>query len=170
VAGATLSAALPRLHDVSVLSWDRGDVLTVPTEATDAVLEAGRRATDLVVVDLSRFLDDAGRIVLALAGQVLLVVPAEVRAVAAAGRVATQLAPLAHDLRLVVRAPGRGGLTAEAVVRALQLPLAGVLRPEPGLDLALERGEPPGRRARSPLSACATALLDDLLPLERRAA
>ncbi|MCU1592060.1 MAG: septum formation initiator, partial [Frankiales bacterium] len=87
--GAALTEALPRMSELSVLSWDRGDVLRVPPEAMEAVLEAGRRSSDLVVADLPRALDDAARIVLSLASVVLLVVPAEVRAAAAATRVAT---------------------------------------------------------------------------------
>ena len=41
------------------------------------------------------------------------------------------------------------GLSTGAVARALGLPLLGDLRPEPGLDVSLERGDPPGLRARS---------------------
>jgi secretion/DNA translocation related CpaE-like protein len=170
VRGAALTQALPRMNDLSVLSWDRGDVPRVPTEAMETVLEAARRTSDLVVVDLPRALDDAGRVVLSLAQLVLLVVPAEVRAAAAASRVAAQLGPLSPDLRLVVRGPSPSGLDCDEVARALGLPLAGFLRPEPGLELALELGEPPGRRARTPLAVLCESLLADLLPLAERAA
>lgn len=170
VPGAALTAALPRMAELSVLSWDRSDVLEVPAEAMRAVLEAGLRSCDLVVTDLPRALDDPSRVALSLAAVVLLVVPAEVRAAAAATRVAVQLAPLARDLRLVVRGPSPSGLGADEIAGALGLPLAGFLRPEPGLDLALERGEPPGRRARGPLAGLCGQLLDDLLPAQRRAA
>lgn len=170
VPGAALTGALPRMDELSVLSWDRGDVLQVPPEAMEAVLEAGRRSCDLVVADLPRGLDDASRIVLSLASVVLLVVPAEVRATAAATRVATQLAPLCRDLRLVVRGPAPSGLGADEVAAALGLPLVGFLRPEPGLEQALERGEPPGRRVRGPLAVLCTAVIEDVLPVARRAA
>ncbi|MBK5305513.1 MAG: CpaE-like family protein [Frankiaceae bacterium] len=167
--GAALTEALPRMSELSVLSWDRGDVLRVPPEAMEAVLEAGRRACELVVADLPRALDEASRIVLSLATVVLLVVPAEVRAAAAATRVATQLSPLCHDLRLVVRGPSPSGLAADEIAGALGLPLVGFLKPEPGIDLALERGEPPARRGRSPLALLCQSLLDDVLPLQRAA-
>src|SRR4051812_12961981 len=169
VPGSALTAALPRMNDLSVLSWDRGDVLGVPPEAMETVLEAGRRSCELVVADLPRVLDDASRVVLSLAAIVLLVVPAEVRAAAAATRVATQLAPLCADLRLVVRGPSPSGLGADEVARALGLPLVGFLQPEPGLALALERGEPPARRGRSPLASLCEAVIDDLLPIDRAA-
>jgi secretion/DNA translocation related CpaE-like protein len=169
VPGAALLGAVPRMHDVFVLSWDRSDVLRVPGEAMESVLEAGRRGCDIVAVDLPRSLDEAGRAVLSLAGLVLLVVPAEVRAAAAATRVATQLAPHCADLRLVVRGPAPSGLGPEEVAGALGLPLVGFLRPEQGLDLALERGEAPARRGRGPLASLCERVLDDLLPLRSAA-
>ena len=100
----------------------------------------------------------------------LLVVPAEVRAAAAAGRVAAAVGMLCRDLRVVVRGPGPTGLDAGALAAALGLPLAGRLRPEPGLDVALERGEPPARRGRGPLADLCARLVDELCPVLGRAA
>lgn len=142
-----------------------------PVEAVQAVLAAARRSCDLVVVDLPRALDDGTREVLASASTTLLVVPAEVRAAASAARVAAQAALLCRDVRLVVRGPAPSGLQGREVARALALPLAGELRAEPGLALALERGEPPGSRGRSPLAGFCDALLRDLVggPAQRRA-
>jgi len=169
VPAAALTDALPRMADLSVLSWDRGDASQVPVEAMKAVLAAGRRACDLVVVDLPRAGDEASHAVLDAAGTVLLVVPAEVRAVASAARVAANVGLLARDLRLVVRAPGPTGLTAAQVSRALGLPLLGELRPEPGLDAALDRGEAPARRGHGPLSVLCGQVLDELTPVRRAA-
>jgi len=145
-------------------------VATLAVEAVTAVLSAGRRVHDLVVVDLPRTLDDVGREVLTSATTTLLVVPAEVRAAAAAARVTAQAGLLCRDLRLVVRAPGPAGLGGAEVAAALGLPLFGELRNEPGLDLALERGEAPGRKARSPLGSLCDALLGELLPAQQQAA
>jgi secretion/DNA translocation related CpaE-like protein len=164
VPAAALALALPRLQDLSVLSWDRGEAAVVPAEAMQAVLAAGRRTNELVVVDLPRHLDEAAREVLAQATTTLLVLPAEVRAAAAAARVAAATGVVCRDMRVIVRGPGPSGLAAAEIDRALGLPLAGVLRPEPGLDLALERGEPPGRKQRSPLGILCDVLLADLLP------
>jgi secretion/DNA translocation related CpaE-like protein len=163
VPAAALADALPTIEGLSVLSWDRGDATTLPVEAVQAVLAAGRRTCDVVVVDLPRALDEASREVLLTAGTTLLVVPAEVRATAAAARVAGTAGLLCRDLRLVVRGPAPAGLSAQAVQGALGLPLAGELRAEPGLGRALEQGEAPGRRSRSPLATFCDALLDDLL-------
>lgn len=167
---AALADALPRMAGLSVLSCDRGDAPAVPVEAVQAVLSAGRRASELVVVDLPRMVDDTARVVLAEATRTLLVVPAEVRAAAAASRVASTVALLCSDLQLVVRGPSPGGLGARAIARALGLPLAGELEPETGLETALERGHPPARRGRGPLWHLCGALLDDLLPPLEQAA
>jgi secretion/DNA translocation related CpaE-like protein len=169
IPGASLTAALPRMADLPVLSWDRGDATEVPAEAMEAVLDAGRRSAELVVVDLPRYVDETFRAVASLADVVLLVVPAEVRASAAASRVATRVARLCQDLRLVVRGPAPSRLSGADLAESLGLPLVGYLRPEPDLDRALERGEPPGARG-GPLARLSERLLDDLLPAGRRAA
>jgi secretion/DNA translocation related CpaE-like protein len=167
---AALAEALPRAAGLAVLSWGRGDAPTVPADAVRAVLAAGRRSHDLVVVDLPRSLDDAARAVLAETTRAFVVVPAEVRAAAAAARVASTAALLCADLQVVVRGPAPGGLTASAVTRALGLPLAGELAPETGLAVALERGEAPARRGRGPLWQLCAGLLDELHPALEQAA
>jgi secretion/DNA translocation related CpaE-like protein len=170
VPAAALEKALPRLADLAVLSWDRGQVTPLAAEAVQAVLAAGRRSHGLVVVDLPRVFDDAAREVLALATTTLLVVPAEVRAVAAAGRVAAQAAALCRDVRLVVRGPAPAGLEAAEIERALSLQLAAELRPEPGLCRGLEEGIPPASARNSPLASSCHDLLEALFapPAARR--
>jgi secretion/DNA translocation related CpaE-like protein len=74
VNGTALRDALPRVEELTVLSWDRGDTLTVPPDAMQAVLAGGRRSSDLVVVDLPRRLDEAAEVALARAHVALLVV------------------------------------------------------------------------------------------------
>ena len=169
VPARSLMAALPRLDDLSVLSWDRDETQEVPAEAMHTVLDAGRRACELVVVDLPRHVDDTFRAVAAMTDVVLLAVPAEVRATVAAARVAARVVALCGDVRLVVRGPAPSGLSGEEVARVLGLPLAAYLREEPALAAALERGEPPGSR-NGPLSKACGSLLAELLPPVRRAA
>ena len=125
VSGVALRDALPRVHGLSVLSSGRGDALTVPSQAMRSVLSAATRMSDLVVVDLPRHVDAAAEQALAAAAVTLLVVPAEVRAAAAAGRVAVAVGLTARDVRVVVRGPAPAGLTAQQVADALALPLAG---------------------------------------------
>ena len=170
VPSAALCDALPRMSGVPVLSWDRGPFAPAPLDAVHAVLAAGRRAHELVVVDLPRSLDEVTRSVLVEATTTVLVVPAEVRAAAAACRVVGALGSLCADLRVVTRGPSPTGLSGEAVAAALGLPLLAEMRAEPHVDVALEHGAPPGQRDRGPLAAACNRLLDDLLPELRRAA
>lgn len=158
-----LVRALPGRGDLALLSWDRGELVNLPAPAMAATMDAGRRGRDLIVVDLPRQLDEVGRLALDSADQALLVVPAELRATAAAARVAATIVPRCADLAVVVRGPAPGRLRAKEVSDALGLPLAGTLRPEPGLAAALERGEPPGGAGRSPLTTLCQKLLADLI-------
>ena len=115
------------------------------------MIEAGRRAGETVVCDLPRYPTDAAVAALAGVDLTLLVVPADVRACAAAARVAAVLVEHGGALRLVVRGPSPGGIAAEEIARALELPLLVAMRPEPGLARAVEQGARPGARAaRSP--------------------
>ena len=166
--GAALSGALPEVDGLSLLSWDRGSTSPLRPEAVRAVLAAARRSWDVVVVDLPRAFDDATVAVLEACDTALLVVPSELRAVAAAGQVATRAAASTRDLRAVVRPTGVLGV--RDVVLALGLPLACALRSEPRLRSALEDGLPPGRRPRSPLAQASGRLLDELRPAARGAA
>nr|WP_205861194.1 septum site-determining protein Ssd [Planosporangium flavigriseum] len=162
VSPPALVDALPSRGELAVLSWDRGDLLTVPHDAMEAALAAGRASRDLVVVDLPRRLDDAAILALGSADQTLLLVPAELRACAAAARVAAVATAHTSALRIVVRGPAPGRLKAREIARALDLPLAGTLRPEPELARALERGEPPAGTGRGPLALLCQRILDDL--------
>ncbi|MEU4052844.1 septum site-determining protein Ssd [Streptomyces olivaceus] len=152
VGGGALEASLPELHSLRVLSWDRGDCVAVPPPAVRAVLAAARRRGGTVVVDLPRRIDDGVAEVLSQLDIGLLVVPAELRAVAAAGRVATAVGMVLRDLRVAVRGPYASGLDDREVARLLGLPLAGEVPVESGLLHATESGRPPGTSARGPLA------------------
>jgi secretion/DNA translocation related CpaE-like protein len=166
----SLRLALPRAGLLTILSCGRGDSVQLPVEPARAVLDAARRSHDLVVVDLPRRVDPVGEQVLSAATLTLLVVPAEVRATAAAGRVAIGVGLLAGDLRVIVRGPSPGGLTGELVADKLGLPLAGWMDAEADLAETLEHGRPPGSERRGPLATLSRALLADVLPAGRRVA
>ena len=167
----SLYEALPQVEELTVLSWGRADGADVPGEAMATLLDAGLRGSDLVVVDLPRYLVEASRVALELADVALLVVPAELRAAAAAARVLAVLRDHCQDVRLLVRGPAPSGLDADTVADVLGIPLAGQIRPEPGLAAALERGDPPGRRQRGPLGTFCNAFLEDVVrPAGRRVA
>ncbi|MFD8936254.1 septum site-determining protein Ssd [Streptomyces sp. NPDC059578] len=166
VGGAALEEALPALHGVRVLSWDRGEPVPVPPPAVRAVLAAARRRGGAVVVDLPRRVDGASAQALAQVDVGLLVVAGGLRAVAAAGRVAAAVRPVLRDLRVVVPAgrPERGGPDGPGTARLLGLPYAGELPREAGLSTAQEDGRPPGHDPRSPLARFCTAFWERAAP------
>ncbi len=158
-----LENALPRLHDLTALSWDRGDALAIPAEAMRTVLGAARRRGGVVVLDLPRRIDEATGEALEQTDLGLLVIPAELRAMTASGRVASAVRMRLGDLRAVVRGPAPSGMEGEEIARGLRMPLAGELAAEPGLAADLERGRPPGLGARGPLARFCSAFLAEAL-------
>jgi len=162
LAGDALCTALPMIAGVSLLSWGRSNPVQVGEGPMGAVLRAARLATDLVVADLPRWLDAAAVQALRESDVALLVLPAEVRACAAAASVAAMAVSHCRDLRVVVRGPSPAGLSSRDVAKALQLPLAGVLRPEPGLARELERGNLPAAGRRGPLATFCEDFLNHL--------
>jgi secretion/DNA translocation related CpaE-like protein len=155
-------AALPGRGELAVVSFDRRELAAPPPEAMAAVLAAGRAARDLVVVDLPRQLDPAAVTALRAADQALLVVPAEVRAVTAAAKVAVHATTHCAQIRLVVRGPSPGRLSSEEIGASLGLPVAGTLRPEVGLPALLEGGMPPTTTGKGPLAMLCRQLIDEL--------
>lgn len=158
-----IAGQLPRCDGVDVLAVDRtvqpGAALL--PEQLAAVLDSAARGHDLTVVDLPRHLDPAHQEVLRRAGRVLLLARADIRGVAAADHAARALAPRCGVLEAVVRTgPGRA-LEPALVADALELPLAGVLEEDHALRTAAERGDPPGRSARSSLARLCRQLLHE---------
>lgn len=161
VAADSLHEALPSPDGMlTVLACDRAGAGPEP-DAAVAVVEAGRRAGEVVVCDLPRHPSETALAVADVADLVVVVVPAEVRAVAAAARVAEPLVERGVPLRLIVRGPAPGGLDADDVAHALGLDVLISVPPEPGLAAALDRGKIPGLR-RGPLQEVAAAVLDAL--------
>ncbi|MFF3910910.1 septum site-determining protein Ssd, partial [Streptomyces sp. NPDC001848] len=149
VGSGALEESLPQVHALRVLSWDRGDTVAVPPQAVRAVLAAARRRGGAVVVDLPRRVDEGVAEVLAQLDLGILVVPGELRGVAAARRVASAVGMVLGDLRIVVRGPYPPGMDDREVARLLELPLVG----EVPYETPPEDGSvPPGGAARGPLA------------------
>lgn len=127
-------------------------------ESVASVVEAGRRAGSVVVCDLPRHLGPQAEAVVRQADLVALVVPAEVRACAAANRVAEKIAEIRDRTRLVVRGPAPGGLHPDQVAQAVGVPLLTSMAPETRLEKSLESGrfEP---RTQGPLLTAARMVL-----------
>lgn len=162
VSATSLREALPTVGGVTVLSTAREQPDDIAEESVRAVLAAARRAGELAIADLPRALTPAARAVLGVADRVLLVVPARVRAAAAAASTAAALSGWTDRTEVVVRYSARSTLDAETMSRSLGLPIAGTLRSEPGLVALLDRGEPPIRRGRGPLAALCRQLLAEV--------
>lgn len=167
VPAAALHAALPTPHlcgrgGLTVLSYGRPDCDRdgpgPDGVAVRTVCGAGRRAGETVVCDVPRHPCEPGTAALETADLVVLVVPAEVRACAAAATVAARVLRYGVALQLVVRGPAPGGITPRDVSRALDLPVLAAMRPQPGLAGALDRGAVPGR-SRGPLATAARQVL-----------
>lgn len=166
-----VSSTCPLVDGVRLLSWGAGPLahrspgsVAVPgaagpvgppeagPDAVRAVLEASVREAGVTVVDLPRVVDEAQAVVLERCRTVLLVVPAEVRAAAAAARLAAVVRAQVDDVRLVVRGPAPTGLPARAVADLLGLDLGAALPAEPGLAALLDRGEAAAVRPRGALA------------------
>jgi secretion/DNA translocation related CpaE-like protein len=148
--------------DLAVLSSARTGFAGWTADEMASVIEDGRESRDLIVADLPRRIDDAGCLLLNAADRVFLLVPSELRAVAAAARVAAVASTHTEQLELVVREPGPGRLRPREIAKALDLPMAGVLKPEPGLSRALDRGSPPAGNGRGPLAALCRRLIGEI--------
>jgi len=162
-----LLKALPHRGDLVLLSFARDEVLAVPAEAMAATLDAARRGRDVIIADLPRQLDDAATLALAAADQAVMIVPAELRATAAAARIATVVRLHCDNLSVVVRGPAPGKLKAREVARSIGLPLAGSLRPEAAVCQALEKGDAPAANGRGPLAELCKRLIRQLTRDER---
>jgi secretion/DNA translocation related CpaE-like protein len=160
VSAPSLRSALPAVKELAVMSWDRGQELIIRPDIMREVIAAGQRGNDMVVIDLPRRLDPATEEALTVASTTILVVPAEVRAIAAATRVKTLIAPLSREVQTVVRAPGVSGIDAPSVASALGLELLGSMRTDPAVAESVDRGFGPCRRGRGPLVTLCGRVLD----------
>lgn len=152
-----LRDGLPRWHAIPFLACD-GHV--PPTaDAVRSVIRAGREIGP-VLIDLGRSTTAARTAALELLPALVIVVPSEIRAVAAA---AAAQAALADDgftgvARLVVLADD-AVISSSRIADALNLLLAGALGHDPGVRSARDRGVDP-RRLRRGTRILAGELLD----------
>ena len=159
-----LRGQLPLSDGVDVLSMARepGPAPVLGAEQVRAVLLSMTRTHDLVVADLPRALTPACREALRLADDVLVVVRADLRGIAAARALVQELAPACGLLDLLVREGRSRAVDPAAVSEALGLPCRGRVPHDAGLVLAAERGDPPARSARSGLGRSCRQVLETL--------
>jgi secretion/DNA translocation related CpaE-like protein len=152
------TSAICEVHGFGLLSWGRDRPPGgIAIEAIDAVLAAASRAFATVIIDIARCPSRASQRLLEASEAVVVVVPADVRAVAATAALVGSLSPQLTSPYVVVRDPGR--LAAKDVAASLRLPLAATVRSEASVQSAAHRGESPVRRGRCSLTqACEEVL------------
>jgi hypothetical protein len=147
---------------VTVLSWSRGPTGPIPPATVESLLTAARRNAAVVVVDVPRSFDEASRVVLGAADVAYVVCPAEIRAMASGRQVVAAARAYVDDVRVVVRGPSATRIGGQVVADNVGGTYAGWLKPEPGIELDLDEGRPPGRGNRGPLAGLCMRLVADL--------
>jgi secretion/DNA translocation related CpaE-like protein len=158
-----LRAALPEVGGVAVVAAGRDTTSELPPEAVAAVVSAAARGGGVTVLDLDRSPTTARDVAIAAVDELLLVVPAEVRAMIAGRRVVESLGQTAPTPRVVVRAVP-GALPSEEVAHGMDLSLAGELPDEVTVRVAVQTGQPTALLRNTKLAALCEAIL--LVPAE----
>jgi secretion/DNA translocation related CpaE-like protein len=161
-----LRPAVPWVRGVAVVAPGRGQ-REWEAAAVRAVVEAARRAGDLVVLDLPRQLPDG--LGFDIADQIAVVVPTDVRSAVAADRVAAGVRDARVEAGLVVRRLPRSMPGAD-LVAAVGLPLLGQFGPDKRLTGLLEAGQPMRLTRNGSVSTLCDRLLDDWMPPSEAAA
>ena len=153
-----LRAALPEVEGVAVVAAGGDATSELPPEAVTAVVSAAARGGGMTVLDLGRSPTTARDVAIAAVDELLLVVPAELRAMIAGRRVVESLGHTTPTPRAVVRAVP-GALPSEEVARGLDLSLAGELPDEVTVRVAVQTGEPTALLRNTKLAALCEAIL-----------
>lgn len=140
-----LASALPQRDGVALLRADpvtsAGVTAGVDPVCVRAVVDALRRAFDLVLVDVPRWCPDQARPVLDRADALVLVTTADPRGVVAARRAAERLATAVRPTYLVVRTGRAATIDPVDVATAVDLPLTGLLRHDRRVAADAARGD-----------------------------
>lgn len=155
---SALRSSVPEVHDVAVIATTHPPVELAP-EAVRTVISAAGRGSGVVVLDLARHRTAARDAAISALDDLLVVVPAEVRAVLAAGRVLGGLGPTPAAPRAVVRGTTEA-LPVREVLRGVGLPFAGELPDEARVHEAAQLGDASGLVRGTRLAELCTTLLD----------
>jgi secretion/DNA translocation related CpaE-like protein len=172
VAASALHMSLPTRRRgnarMTVLSGARQGEGPAP-EAVAAVVEAGRRAGEVVVCDVPRQLDVTALQAIDRSDLTAIVTPAEVRACVTAKQLAKELLARGAEVQLIVRGPSPGGLSLTEIAKHVDIPLLATMAAEPQVAQSVERGTF-APKPKGPLSRAARATLAELasMPPKRR--
>lgn len=143
IGAARLARSLPEHRGVAVLACAR-DGAPVPAATAPDVLTAAARAFDVVVADVPRHLDVLGTAALGRCEGAVLVVPEDVRCVAAGRIVLARVSAYVPRVVLVtVRRPG--GVGSGPVADALRLPVVARVGHDRRVRADVDHGRGPGR-------------------------
>ncbi|WP_149360412.1 septum site-determining protein Ssd [Lolliginicoccus suaedae] len=161
IAPEALWSALPSRGATAFLAHQRGAEPAPPSpRALEAILASARDSGRLTVCDMPRAGDESATLALAAADLTVIVVPANLRACAAAQKVMRWARPRSRDIGIIVRGPAPSGLAVTTISQACDARVIATMRPEPRLDSRLDAH---GLRlsVRSPLRKAALSVLAD---------
>jgi secretion/DNA translocation related CpaE-like protein len=162
-----LTGQLPHVDGVDLLAAGRRTgrrrAAEIGPEQLASVLGSAKRSHDLIVIDLPRCFGAIGQETLRRATLTLLIARADLRGLAAARELVPWLPE--HSCQVVLRSRRPRTVGPDLVEESLGLPVVAALPDEAAVRSAGERGEPPSRSARSPLSRACRAMLDQLPPV-----
>jgi len=136
ISAASLDDAVPHPHGVALLSFGRVGAAEPDREAISAILQAGVRGYDLVVLDRPVVTSESD---LGLQ-HVFLLVPNRIRGIAAAAVSLPDLATMAADSHIVLRRSPRGVAPRDAE-RSLAATIVGEIADDPRIVAASESGD-----------------------------
>jgi secretion/DNA translocation related CpaE-like protein len=157
-----LADGLLSVDGVRVLTWSPGPCEVLWPGAAGAAIDALRRVSDVVVVDLPRTPSDSVGEAICRATRVLVVVPKDTHSLSASARLVTSPVLVGAELRLVTRGPSPAGLSASEIAQVLCIPVLADIRYEQSLGRNLEMGLAPGDGRRSPLGRAGRMVLTEV--------
>jgi secretion/DNA translocation related CpaE-like protein len=143
IAEDTLSAALPKVNGVSFLSQSRTASGAVTTEVVAAVVDAARRAFDLVVLDLPREHSECNDLLIGQSLVTCVITRNHVRSIAASISVSQLVRKLGQQTRFVLISDSKG-LGLPDVCGALGDPGLTEIAFMPAMTTRADEGDPPG--------------------------
>ena len=154
----SLRASLPQRDGLAVLGWGVHTRGELDPQVVREVASAAQRGSELVVVDLPRYVDRAASELAVRCDHLVVVTPLQLASLAATARVVASVLPLVPRALLVTRGP-TSALDPGDVAEVLGLPLGATMHDQRGLEEAVELGLGPVRRRRGPLARAARAVL-----------
>jgi secretion/DNA translocation related CpaE-like protein len=143
IAADTLAAALPRVNGVSFLSQSRSASGGAAIEIIVAVIDAARRAFDLVVLDLPRERSESNELLIGQSLVTCVVTRNHVRAIAASISVSQWVKTLEKPFRFILISDSKG-LGLPDVCGALGDPGLIEIAFMPAMTTRADEGDPPG--------------------------